>query len=169
MNIRSKTMKDLLVTRQLNKQSDLPLMVLVGIITGIIFLLGVCLFDKKEPKIWSILLFLGAAVTTGIIMASILIYILERILNRKSVAIKIKNPPTSFLLKIANLLPEKCAKDLTQNISDMRLEYYEALSEKNIWRARFIVYSYYIGLSWSVVMWISDKVKEVVGLVPKKD
>lgn len=78
-------------------------------------------------------------------------------------------PPASFLLKIALLLPEKYRKDIEQNISDMRLEYCEALSEKKICRARFIVAFYYIGLCWSVVMWISDKAKEVVGLLPKKN
>jgi hypothetical protein len=58
---------------------------------------------------------------------------------------------------------------LEQEISDMRLEYYEALSEKKIWRAKCIVAFYYIGLCWSVVMWVSDKAKEVVGIIPKKN
>lgn len=80
---------------------------------------------------------------------------------------QIKNPPANFLLKIANFLPERFGKDLEQNISDMRLEYYEALSEKKTWRARFIVAFYYVGLGWSAVMWISHKAKEVVGIVPK--
>jgi hypothetical protein len=82
---------------------------------------------------------------------------------------KTENPPFSLLLKIADLLPKKQRKSLIQEVSDMRLEYYEALSEKKTWRAKCIVAFYYIGLSWSVVMWISDKVKEVVGIIPKKN
>jgi hypothetical protein len=81
----------------------------------------------------------------------------------------IQQPPASFLLKIADLLPKKYQQDLQQNISDMRLEYCEALLEKKFWRAKCIVGFYYIGLGWSVVMWISDKAKEVVGIIPKKN
>ncbi len=83
--------------------------------------------------------------------------------------IKVTNPPGHFFARIADLLPKKHRESLEQEISDMRLEYYEAVSEKNIWRARFIIAFYYIGLGWSVVMWSSDKVKKLVGLVPKKD
>lgn len=82
---------------------------------------------------------------------------------------KTKKMPATQLLKFANLFPKKYRLNLVQEISDMRLEYCEALSEKKIWRARFIIVFYYIGLVWSVVMWISDKAKEVVGLLPKKN
>ena len=82
---------------------------------------------------------------------------------------KIYTPPFSSLLKIAELLPKKQCEILTQEISDMRLEYYEALDEKKYLRAKFIVAFYYIGLSWSVVMWIADKVKKVIGIMPKID
>lgn len=81
----------------------------------------------------------------------------------------IQQSPASFLLKIVDLLPKKYRQDLQQNISDMRLEYYEALAEKKIWRARFIVAFYHIGISWSVLMWIPDKVKRVFKTTPKKD
>lgn len=82
---------------------------------------------------------------------------------------KVKSPPASFLLKIANLLPENNSKNLRQEISDMRLEYYEALFQKRFWRARCILAFYYIGLVWSLVMLVSDKAKEVVGIIPEKD
>ena len=82
---------------------------------------------------------------------------------------KIKSPPSSILIKIADLFPKRHRESIIQEISDMRLEYYEALSEKKIWRAKCIVAFYYVGLGWSVVMWISDKAKEVVGLLPKKN
>ncbi|HLM01069.1 MAG TPA: hypothetical protein VK400_08420 [Pyrinomonadaceae bacterium] len=82
---------------------------------------------------------------------------------------RVDTPPASFLLKISNLLPKKYRRNLEQEISDMRLEYYEALSERRIWQARCIIASYYIGLCWSVVMWISDKVRKVNGIVPKKN
>jgi predicted PP-loop superfamily ATPase len=82
---------------------------------------------------------------------------------------EIKSSPAKFSLKISNMLPKKHAQSLLQEISDMRLEYYEALSEKKIWRAKCIVAFYYVGLSWSVVMWISDKFKEVIGIIPKKN
>jgi hypothetical protein len=89
--------------------------------------------------------------------------------SKQNQNIKLNKAPGSILLRLVNLLPKRYAKDLTQNISDMRLEYYEALSEKNIWRARFIAADYYIGLSWSVVRWISDKAKEVIGIIPKQN
>jgi hypothetical protein len=82
---------------------------------------------------------------------------------------EIKKCPGQFLLRLAEYLPNRQAKKLKQEISDMRLEYYEALNEEKIWRAKFIVAFYYIGLSWSVVMWISDKAKEVIGVLPKKN
>jgi hypothetical protein len=82
---------------------------------------------------------------------------------------QVKRPPGSYLIKIADLLPKKYGESLKQEISDMYSEYYEALSKKNIWRARFIVAFYYIGLCFSTIMWISDKSKKVAGIVPKKD
>lgn len=82
---------------------------------------------------------------------------------------RIKNPPASFLLKIADLLPKKYSENLKQEVSDLRLEYNEALSEKKIWRARFIASFYYIGLTWAAVMWISEKVKKVIEIIPKAD
>ncbi|HEX8247913.1 MAG TPA: hypothetical protein VF599_07060 [Pyrinomonadaceae bacterium] len=87
----------------------------------------------------------------------------------KKRANKIEKPPASFLLKVADLLPKKNRQNLEQEISDMRIEYYDALNEKNIWRARFIVAYYYVGLSWSGIMWIPDKVKELLGRIPKKN
>ena len=81
----------------------------------------------------------------------------------------IQKPPASLLLKITDLLPRKYKQDIEQNISDMRLEYYEILSENKVWQARSIVTFYYIGLGWSIAMWVSDKVKEVIGIIPKKD
>jgi hypothetical protein len=81
----------------------------------------------------------------------------------------ISSPPASSLMKFINLLPQKYRQSFEQEVSDMRLEYYEALSEKKVWRGRCIVIFYYVGLSWSVVMWISDKVKEVVGIIPKQN
>ncbi|HYP51287.1 MAG TPA: hypothetical protein VEQ34_10125, partial [Pyrinomonadaceae bacterium] len=81
----------------------------------------------------------------------------------------LKKPPAYLLQKIALLLPEKYRRDIEQNISDMRVEYYEALSEEKIWQARFIITFYYFGLSWSVVIWISNKIKQAVGIIPKKD
>ncbi|HEX8370428.1 MAG TPA: hypothetical protein VF604_17910 [Pyrinomonadaceae bacterium] len=82
---------------------------------------------------------------------------------------KISSPPASILLKLAGFLPKKHRETLIQEISDMRFEYSEALSEKKFWQARFIVCSYYIGFGWSVVMWVSDRRKEVLGIIPKKD
>jgi hypothetical protein len=82
---------------------------------------------------------------------------------------RIKKPPASFLLKFADLLPKKYSENLKQEVSDLRLEYTEALSEKKIWRARFIASFYYIGLSWAVMMCISEKVKKVIEVVPKKN
>ena len=82
---------------------------------------------------------------------------------------RVKRPPASFLAKVADLLPKKHRESFKQEISDMRLEYYEALNEKKIWRAKCIIVFYHIGLCWSVVMWISDKGKEAVGIIPKKN
>ncbi len=79
----------------------------------------------------------------------------------------IKTPPFAAILKIAEILPVKHATDLTQNVSDMRIEYYEALKDNNILRARVVVAFYYAGLSWTAVRWIAGRVKELIGLVPK--
>lgn len=81
----------------------------------------------------------------------------------------IKNPPATFLSRVAELLPSKYKKNLKQNISDMRIEYFNARQERKNWEARVIVASYYTGLCWSVVMWISDKIKEVIKIIPKKN
>jgi hypothetical protein len=89
--------------------------------------------------------------------------------RRSKLANQVNTPPASLLLRIAELLPKKHRQSLEQEVSDMRLEYYETLKEKKFLLAKFIVASYYIGLGWSVIMWISDKVKEVVGLLPKKN
>lgn len=75
---------------------------------------------------------------------------------------QIKNPPFSFLLKISEALPKKYAKDLTQNVSDMRLEYYEAVAEGRIWRPKTIIASYYVGLTWSIASWVISKVRELI-------
>lgn len=79
----------------------------------------------------------------------------------------VKRPPASTLLSIIHLLPEKPRKCLEQEISDMRLEYYEALAEKNVLHARCIVISYYTGIGWSSVVWTAERIKELIGFMPK--
>lgn len=82
---------------------------------------------------------------------------------------KVKNPPASFLLKIAGFLPKKQRQILQQEVLLMRDEYNEALFEKRMLRAKIIVISYYLGISCSSFRWVTDKVKEVIGIIPKKD
>lgn len=79
----------------------------------------------------------------------------------------VKRPPFTYLMQFCAFLPRKYRNNLEQNISDMRIEYYEALNAKNIWYARTIVGFYYAGLSWTVVRWIAGRVKELVGFMPK--
>lgn len=81
---------------------------------------------------------------------------------------RIEKPPGWILIKVADFLPPQLRRNLIQEVSDMRLEYYEALCEKNIRRGRFIVVFYHIGLGLSVVSWISYRLKEVVGIIPKR-
>lgn len=81
----------------------------------------------------------------------------------------IKKHPASFLVFIASFLPKKYKDILNQEASDMLLEYYDALSEKNIWRAKIIVGFYYAGLVWSIVIWISHKIKEIIKIIPKSN
>ncbi len=80
---------------------------------------------------------------------------------------KLTKPPFSFLSNVAKLLPAKYARNLEQEISDLRIEYNDALVQKNSWRARCIVAEYYVGLSWSAVKWIAERAKELVGFMPK--
>ncbi len=49
----------------------------------------------------------------------------------------------------------------------MRLEYYKARSEKQVLHARCVVICYYIGISWSAVKWIAERVRELIGFMPK--
>lgn len=86
-----------------------------------------------------------------------------------TVSKKIEHPPLSFLFQMANLLPLKQRECLTQEISDMRLEYFEAVARKELGRARSILGFYYIGLVWSVLMWISDRISDVLGINTKKE
>jgi hypothetical protein len=126
-------------------------------------------FLQTFLSFWGIIVLVAFITISTLLVWLILMAFFDRlalIFNKSSL---IKVPPISLLLKVADLLPKKYRDNLTQEVSDMCLEYYEALDEKNIWRARFIVAFYYVGLSWSVVMWISDKVKEVVGIIPKKN
>ncbi|MDQ3800900.1 MAG: hypothetical protein M3384_15755 [Acidobacteriota bacterium] len=106
-----------------------------------------------------VIVFFGSFLLSGIIV----------LLSQINLTKKITKPPFSAISKIADILPKKQCEILLQEISDARLEYYEAVNEKKIWKARCRVVFYYIGLGWSVVMWISDKVKEVIGIIPKKN
>jgi hypothetical protein len=116
--------------------------------------------------------------SVGFIFAIVLIVLnlaLDRFISMKARKPKLstkenfKQSPASLLLKITDLLPKKYREGFVQEISDMRLEYYEALSEKKFWRARFIVVFYYVGFCCSFLMWISDKAKEVLGIIPTKN
>jgi FlaA1/EpsC-like NDP-sugar epimerase len=75
----------------------------------------------------------------------------------------------ALLLKIADLLPRKQRQILQQEALSMNEEYDEAILFGKKLRAKVIIVAYYFGLCWSVVMWISDKVKEVVRIIPKKN
>jgi len=111
-----------------------------------------------------VVLFILILLAIGFIIVGLLNFTLSTFSKIKE---RIKTPPASSLLKLSKLLPAKYCQILEQEISDMRLDYYKALREKNIWQARCITVFYYIGLSWSVVMWIADKVKKVIGIIPK--
>lgn len=82
---------------------------------------------------------------------------------------KFQSPPGSVLLKIADLLPPKYANDLIQNISDLRREYCDALNQGRLWRAKVITTAYYTGISWTVVKWVINRIKELVGITPSKN
>jgi hypothetical protein len=76
-------------------------------------------------------------------------------------------PPCSTLLKLSKYLPPKYAKDLEQNISDMRLEHYDALAQKSIRQAKLIIFYYYLGLFWTGIKWVADRIKELLKQKPK--
>lgn len=80
---------------------------------------------------------------------------------------RLRNPPGTFILKSAHLLSKKHYHKFEQEISDLRLEYFEALSEKNNRRARGLVICYYCGLLWSMVIWIASRIKEIIKVAPK--
>ncbi|HEV7644622.1 MAG TPA: hypothetical protein VGO50_11810 [Pyrinomonadaceae bacterium] len=159
------------------------LFIALGGITGGV---GDLLFGKAE-NVWSSAVFgvmISAAFLLGIPLLIIIVIILYLVLNNffrriKSVQPKefnkagngtgkiIIRPPFSFLHNITHILPAKYARCLEQEISDLRLEYFEALAEGNTWRANNIVSSYYVGLGWSAFRWIAERVKELVGFMPK--
>lgn len=74
---------------------------------------------------------------------------------------KFKKPPGSLLLKFSGLFNAKYRRKLLEEISDMRIEYYEALSDKNITEANRIVARYYLGIAWSTLIWIANRIKDV--------
>lgn len=81
---------------------------------------------------------------------------------------EIENPAFSLLLKIADLLPRKQRQILQQEARDMKEECDEAKLFGKPLRAKIIVVSYYIGIGWSVFMWIANKIKEVFKITLKK-
>jgi hypothetical protein len=75
--------------------------------------------------------------------------------------------PASLLLLISISLPKKYRECIEQEILDLRIEYKEALEDKNVWKARCLVVFYYAGLSWTLVRWIAQGVKKLAGFIPK--
>lgn len=118
-------------------------------------------------------LMLQISAAIGIVAA--LMFVLEVVwriggnVSAKHGAVKIKPSPATFLLRIADLLPAKYAFDLRQNVSDLRIEYYEALKEHKFWRAKIIIAAYYIGIGWTVIRWVMNKIKELIGIIPSKN
>lgn len=62
--------------------------------------------------------------------------------------------PGKIIVKVANYLPQRESANVLQEVSDMRLEYYEALSNRNETRARGIVIVYYVGLMYSISVFL---------------
>ena len=78
----------------------------------------------------------------------------------------IKFPPTRPLYVIMDILPEKQRDILSQEIIDFEMEIFQALEKKNMLRATSIIISYYLGTSFSIIIWILDKVKKIIGIYP---
>jgi hypothetical protein len=88
------------------------------------------------------------------------------LLRRRS---HVTRPPASLLLSIITIFPKKYRQCLEQEISDMRIEYYEILAEGKTARARTVSLFYYLGLFWSVISWILHNIVTVFLTAPKKN
>jgi heme/copper-type cytochrome/quinol oxidase subunit 2 len=80
---------------------------------------------------------------------------------------RLSDKPENILLKIADCLPEKQRKILSQEAADLKDEYEEAVLFGKITRARVIVISYYLGISWSAFIWMADQVKRAIKISKK--
>lgn len=84
-------------------------------------------------------------------------------LNAERVKIpRLAKPPGHIWLQVAKFLPEKYYRIFEQEVSDMRLEYYEALSEKATFRAKCLIATYHLSMTFALIVWIVRGLKEIV-------
>ncbi len=140
-----------------NFLSSNPIFSLLGIPIIFVYVVG---FLFAAGGIW-VLLGMAALVITIPVSGGIISFA-TRVRAKTST-----DSPGSFLLSVIHVFPEKQRNFLEQEISDMRLEFYEALAENNRRRARCIILGYYLGLSWSALRWGAEYAKKLVGFMPK--
>src|ERR1044072_611732 len=138
-------------------------MVLMLIVAGAFFWALAAITGVGVGKLLSSVVLIAVARMAGKVLEGLAELVMSFYKNSKERAEK---PPFSLLLEISEELPPKYSQNLEQEISDLRMEYSEALMQNKIWRARFIVLDYYEGLIWSVIKWIMEWAKKIVGFTP---
>ncbi len=117
--------------------------------------------------------FLDYGLVSGSFVATLISFVVlkttKTLIAEENREVKSQKTSVTFLLKIADLLPRKQRQILQQEALTMKEEHDEAILFGKTLRAKVITTSYYIGISWSVGMWIADKIKEVVKIIPKKN
>ena len=84
--------------------------------------------------------------------------------GKATAADEILKPPGHLAAAlIETLLPKKMAEPLLQHIRDMRVEYYDLLSEKRIKTAKWKVFVYHVLLVWMAGEGIIKRIAAVLG------
>jgi len=100
----------------------------------------------------------GGSLALSIIVSSLRFYglVLGRVLISKpqSSAAKVAKPPGGILLFLADFFfsPKTYTRVFSPLVSDMREEYWEELSKKRKWKARYVLFRHYVAFgaaAWS--------------------
>lgn len=86
--------------------------------------------------------------------------------GRSNIAVAAKG---NFLMRVANVLPKGARICIEQSVSDMRIEYFDALSEKNKTKAKIVIICFYFSLMWAFLDFAGAKIKSLLWFIPKSE
>lgn len=86
--------------------------------------------------------------------------------DNSSIAVAAKG---NLLMRFAGVLPKKVRICIEQSVSDMRIDYFDALNEKNQTKATIVVIWFYFGLVWMSLDFLVAKIKGLLLFTPKSD